>query len=238
MSWINRLRLSLGLVFVVALLGALLLSLNYSMARVTSRTAQLMADTYTVGTDYSGIITKQYVTEGQHVSAGESLFLIKSSLLNTDLTSGTISKNDVAYSVDDQNQIVLKATNAGVVSDIAYLEGAFVPANKEVATVTRDNSLYAVAKYELTPPDYARIKNGDNVVVTLPNNQHVTASVFDISVENDNNTVQTVVKARVHGLDSATFTAGTPVSAELRLSGKTLYDTFKETVQKLFKPRG
>lgn len=238
MSWANRLRLFFGLIFVGLVLFGLLLALNFSLSNIGSRTAQLQADTFTVGTDYSGIITKQYVTQGQHVSAGQSLFLIKSSLLSSEIASGTLDKSDLAYSIDDQNQITLKATNPGTISDISYLEGAFVPANKEVATVTRDNSFYVEAKFELSPPDYARIHNGDLLTVTLPNNQKVDATVFDVSVESADNDVQTVIKARVKDLRSSTFTIGTPVSSELHLSGKTLYDSTKESLQKLFKPRG
>ncbi len=238
MSWTNRFRLFFGLLFVGLVLFGLLVALNFSLSNISSRSAQLRADTITIGTDYSGIITKQYVIQGAHVSAGQPLFVIKSSLLNNGIASGTINKADLAYSVDNQNQITLKATNAGTVSNISYIEGAFVPANNEIATVTRDNSFYVVAKFELSPPDYARIHNGDLLSVTLPNNQRVQASVFDVSVESVGTDAQTVIKARVKNLPKSSFTIGTPVSCELHLSGKTLYDSTKQTLEKLIKPRG
>lgn len=238
MNWKNRLKLFVGLIGVGVLLFALTLLLNYSMTYIESRSAQLMTDTYTVGSEYSGIITKQYVTSGQHVKAGQSLFLLKSNLLNSDLSNAPINKNDGASNLDDQNQIVLKATNDGTVSDIAYLEGAFVPANKEVATIARDNSMYVTAKYYLSPPDYARLKNGDYTTVTLPNNQKILATIFDISVQNNDNSVETTVKARLSNSSQITFTSGTPVSVELTLGGKTLYGSVREGFIRMFKPKG
>jgi multidrug resistance efflux pump len=239
MSFRKRFRLAFGILVVLAILGGLVVYLNYSMAHVSSVSAKLLTDSYTIGTDYSGIITKQYVTEGQHVNSGDKLFAIKSSLLSSDVASGSIAKNDIAYSLDSQNNIILKATGSGTIADIAYLEGSFVPANKEVATITKAGSLYVQASYSLSPPDYARVHNGDIVKVTLPNDQTVNAVVFDISVQSSGNTVQTVVKARVKGLDSSSaFTAGTPVTTELQLSGKTLYNSLNEGAKKLFQPKG
>jgi multidrug resistance efflux pump len=239
MSVRNRLRLITGIFFVLTLLGVLLLYLNYSLAHVSSMSAKLLSDQYTVGTDYSGIITKQYVSEGQHVNTGDKLFVIQSSLLNADLASGSISKNDIAYSLDNQNDIVLKSTGSGTISNIAYLEGSFVPANKEIATITKTGSLYVQASYSLSPPDYARIRNGNTVQVTLPNDQKVSASIFDISVQSSGNLVQTIIKARISGLDtSSAFTDGTPVTTELQLNGKTLYSSLRESLQKIIQPHG
>ena len=239
MTWFNRFRLFFGIIFVVALVGALLVYLDYSLAHVTSSSAQIMSNSYTVGTDYSGIVTKQYVQEGQHVLTGQPLFEIQSSVLAADLANGTVNKDAVSYTINGNNDIVLKATENGTVSSIMYLQGAFVPASKEVATITVDGSLYVQAKYLLAPPDYARLKNGNILTVTLPNDQKVQATVFDISVQSNNNNVETIVKAHISGLtSSSSFTAGTPVSAQLKLDGKTLYDSLSEEVNKIIKPKG
>ncbi len=239
MSIINKLRLIGGFLFVLALLGALLLYLNNSMAHVSSVSATLLSDTYTVGTDYSGIITQQYVSEGQHVNAGDKLFAIQSSVLDADLTNGTVSKNNLGYSLDGVNNIILKSTGSGTVSQIDYIAGSFVPANKEIATITKDGSLYVQADYSLSPPDYARIKDGDVVSVTLPNDEKVPASVFNIAVQSSGQGVQTVIKARITGLDgNSAFTTGTPVTAELHLNGKTLYNSVRDDLQKIFQPKG
>lgn len=239
MSFRNRIHLILGILFVVLLTGGLLLYLDYSMAHVSSVSAKLLSDTYTVGTDYSGIITEQYVTVGQHVNAGDKLFTIQSSLLNADITSGTIAKNAVGYTLDNQNDIVLTATGSGTVSQIDYIAGSFVPASKEIATITKSGSLYVEASYILSPPDYARVKNGDIVQVTLPNDQKVSASIFNVSVQSSGENVLTVVDARLGGLDAGSaFSAGTPVSAELQLNGKTLYNSVRESLQKIIQPHG
>jgi hypothetical protein len=238
MTWGNRFRLFFGIIFVVALLGAGLVYLNYSMAHVSSQSAKLQSQSYTVGTDYSGIVDRQYVKEGQHVTTGQQLFEIKSALLQDALAKGSVTRNDLAYSINNDNEIVLKATGNGVISTIDYLEGAFVPAGKEVARITKDNSLYVEARYLLAPPDYARLKSGDYISVTLPNDQHLKASIFDISVVSSNNSAYTLVKAQLNGLGNDTsFVAGTPVSTKLHLRGKTLYDSLKQKVNDLIKPK-
>ncbi|MBL8121385.1 HlyD family efflux transporter periplasmic adaptor subunit [Candidatus Saccharibacteria bacterium] len=208
------------------------------MNNIQSRSASLGADTYTVGSDYSGIVTKQYVTVGEHVKTGQPLFRIKSTVLSTDLSNGTITKNDLAFAVDSDNQIVLEATNAGTVSTIDYREGAFVPANKEVAAVTRDNSSYVIAKFDLNPPDYARIHTGDTLRVTLPNNQKVSAVIYSLTVEKSGDDTLTIITARIKNFSNSQFSAGTPVSAQLQLKGKSLYASSKETLQRLLKPKG
>jgi len=235
----NRLKLIGGIGFVLALLGALVLYMNYSLSHVHSTNAMLLSDSYTVGTDYSGVITKQYVHTGDHVAAGQKLFVIKSSLLSSDIANQSLNKTNSAFSVDDDNNIVLKSTGSGTVADVAYLEGSFVPANKEIATIRIDNSVYVEANFKLAPPDYARLHSGDEVTVTLPNNQHISASVFNITVQNTDGVVQTVVKARLHGIGTGTtFSDGTPVNAELHLDGKNLYNSLREGLSKLIQPKG
>lgn len=239
MSFWKRLRFLGGILFVSLLLICLTAYLTYTMTHVRSSSATLKSDSYAVGTDYSGVILKQYIEPGDHVKTGQQLFLIKSSLLNSDLTSGSLKQNDIAFSVDKQNNIILKATVSGTVADVSYLEGSFVPANKEIANIRIDNSAYVEAYFKLAPPDYARLHDGDLVVVTLPNNQHVNAAVNDISVSNTNGATQTIVKARLQGSASGiAFSDGTPVSAELHLSGKNFYNTWREVLNELIQPKG
>lgn len=237
MTWRSRLKLIGGLFLVACTIYGLLIILNHNMNTIESRSAKLGADTYTIGTDYSGIVTKQYVSEGQRVSAGQPLFRIKSTLLANDLSSGSITKNDVAFSIDSDNQVVLKATNAGIVSNIDYIEGAFVPANKEVASIVRDDSTYVEAAFTVNPPDYARIHTGDILTVTLPNNQKVRAAIYGLAVSGNASGTQTIITARIQKLGKTQFTIGTPVTAELRMDGKSLYNTTKEMLQRLVQPK-
>jgi multidrug resistance efflux pump len=241
MSIWNRFRLLIGLVVVLLLVGVLFVYLDYSMSRVSATTAQLQADTYTVGTSYSGTVTQQYVHVGQKVKAGQNLFAIASDVFSSALASGQINKSGLSFTVDKNNNILLQANEAGTVTNIDYLQGAFVPANKEVATIAKVNSLYVQADYHLSPPDYNRVDNGSTVSVTLPNNQTVSAKVFYIAIVSNNNVATTLIKARMPTTASGedtNFNEGTPVTAVLHLNGKTFFKSLNSTADRLFHGHG
>ena len=237
MNWGNRFRLAIGLIIVFLVLLASSSYLTYHMTRIDSRFAELHNDTYGVGSDYSGIVVKQYVREGDRVKTGQPVFTIKSNLIKSDIANGPAKEQDGAYGINADNQIILKATNNGTVEKVNYLEGAFVPANQQIATIASDNSLYIIAKYKLSPPDYARIKVSDKVVVTLPNNEKYQAIIFEISVETVDNITKTIVKARLDKNVSTKFGSGTPVSVRLKLDGKSFYDQLSEKINELLQPR-
>ncbi len=235
----SKLKMLVGIVVTLVLVTGLLLYLSSSMLQVNSKSASLNAETFTIGTEYSGIIVKQYIKKGDIVTVGQELFEIKSSVLSDDLLTGAANAQDLTLKVNENNNIVLLASAGGTVSEIAYSEGAFVPANKEIAVITKAGSLYVEAIYKLAPPDYARLKKGDSLEVRLPNNAVVVGIITDISLRNSDNEVDTIVKADINAVksDNYTLTSGTPVSANLQLNGRTLYTIMLEKAKSLFKPR-
>lgn len=225
----------------IAIVVALTLYLNYSMSRVSSRSAQLASDAYSVGIEYPGVIEQQFAQVGQHVSRGDKLFELRSPTLQEAISQGLVTAQDLLFDVDAKTgQITVKATRNGTIQETDYVPGSYVPANMPIVKVSPDKSLYISARYKLTAPDYARIKRDSDVYVTLPDNTQFTAKVYDISLEQKDGIVDTVVKARVDQslLASSEFAPGTPVSTVWQLDNNTWYAGIQNFVESLIRPKG
>lgn len=238
MKFTTRLKFISGIVFVLALGAALFVYLDFSMSRIQSVDAQLKSDTYTVGIDYSGIVEKQYVDEGAYIKTKDPLFEVRSSTLADAIRNNEVAKSALLYSVTDDGNVLISAAANGRIQSIAYREGAFVPANSEIAIVNVENGLYISSTYKLSSPDYARINTKSNVVVTMPDNTTLDGTVYDISLETIDKQVVTTVKARVDqdAINKVAFSVGTPVKSTLYLDTKTWYSQIVSRAQSLFQP--
>lgn len=238
MNKTSKFKFALGIIMVFALVGGLLVYLQYSMSRASSQTAKIDANSYSVGVDYSGIIEKQYIEEGQTVKAGDSLFEIRSSALADAIANKKIEVTTLVFDVTKDGNILLKATNPGIVSTINYREGTYVPANSELANISLTDSLFVTATYRLSPPDYARIKKGSLVTVTLPDNKKLTARVFDISLVSKDNDVETIIKAKFSqtDIDAFTFSVGTPVLTVLHFEDGSWLQSLIDKTRALLQP--
>jgi hypothetical protein len=239
MKFTSRLKFMFGIIIVLLLVGALVLYLNNSMSTSHSTKAELAADASSIGTDYPGLIVKQNVEEGDKVTKDQTLFELKSGQLSESLANKTVSAASLPFSIDSTSgNILIKASDAGVMEKINYRSGSFVPAGGIIATVNTVGSLHVVAYFKLSPPDYARISKNSKVSLTLPDNTKMEATVFDISLVSNGNRVDTVVKGRIKNADISDyrFSVGTPVQATLQLSTSTWYQTVYEYILQLFKP--
>jgi hypothetical protein len=232
----NRIRLIIGVLLVIAVVFGLFVYLNYSMSNRTSRTAQLDTDQYVVSVDYGGTVEKQFIRTGDTVEANDALFEINSPTLQSQLDNDSRSESDLLYSLTDEGNILIQAANSGVVRNVQFPEGSYVPDNGQLATLTITGTDYVTAKYSLNAPDYARINKDNPLVVTLPDNTMLEAKVFDITLERSGDTVLTVVKARFGETASipATFSSGTPVSATWELEYDGLYKSIADRVRAVF----
>lgn len=234
----NRLKFLGGIVAVIALCAALFVYLDYSMSRIQSIDARLDSDTYTVGIDYSGIVEKQYVDEGAYIKSGDPLFEIRSSTLADAIRNNEVAKASLLYSVSDNGNVLVSAAANGRIQSIAYRQGAFVPANSEVAVVNSERGLFISSSYILSSPDYARINMNSKVAVTMPDNKKIEGTVYDISLETIDKQVVTTVKTRVDqdAINQTTFAVGTPVESTLFLDTQTWYSRIASAVQSLLQP--
>jgi hypothetical protein len=241
MKFTSRLEFICGILFVLLLVGALILYLNNSMSQSHSTKAELAADASAIGTDYPGLVVKQNVEVGDKVTKGKTLFELKSAQLTESLSNKTVSLSSLPFTVDSTTgNILIKASDDGVIEKLNYRAGSYVPAGGILATVNTVGSLHAVAYFKLSPPDYARISKSSKLSLKLPDNTSMEATVFDISLVSNGDHVDTVVKARIKDADISDFrfSVGTPVQATLQLSTTTWYQTIYNYVTQLFKPTG
>lgn len=239
MKFTTRIKFLLGIVIVILGVGLLILYLINSMSIARSSKAVLAADASSIGTDYAGLIVQQNVEEGDKVQKGQTLFEVKSAQLNEAIANKTVSVDSLPFAVNpDNNDILLKASDDGVVQKINYRQGSFAPTGAILATVNTVGSLYVIANFKLSPPDYARISKDSKLEITLPDNTRMEATVFDISLVSGEGHVDTVAKARIKDADISDFrfSVDTPVQATLHLSNASWYQTILDGLQKLFKP--
>lgn len=230
----------MGIVFVLLLVGGLLLYLNSTMSEVHSYKAELGADAVTIGTDYPGLVVKQPVEEGDRVSKGQILFEIRSPQLTASLADHTTVAASLPFTLDIvTGDIILKASDDGVIQKINYRAGSYAPLGGVLATINTVGSLYVAGHYRLTPPDYARIAKGKALAVTFPDNSKVQARVYNISVASNGTAVDTIIKARLQSADinDFRFSVGTPVEASLKLTNKTWYQGLLDLGHQLLKPK-
>jgi multidrug efflux pump subunit AcrA (membrane-fusion protein) len=232
MTWRKRIGLALGLLSVVVLAAGLTMIVNSNSGKVAGKSASLMAEDYPVGTDYSGTITEQFVKVGDQVTAGQPLFEVQSAALERDLAQGLVNKDNLTHEVKGDNTLVITATNAGQVQDVAFADGAFVPANTTIATVQEAGTMYVEADFLLSAKDYSRVPAQATLDIILPNNQKISAQVGQIQVRTENGEARTLIRAYSDELANGTglFAVGTPVQATLHLTNDGIVTDLTDTV--------
>ncbi len=223
MTWRSNLKLFIGLAVIIALVLGLTVIFTQRQAQVASVSASIEAERYPVGIDYGGTLITSYITEdNQRVNEGDVLFTIQSPSLQADLAEGLLKPETVAYSVTDDGTITLTAAVAGTVKDVEAKPGSFVQAGQVLATIEKAGSLFVVAQYELTGRDYSRIGDGAAVELLLPNGASVDGAVSTIDVETVEGQAETTIRIESSSLTDGAYnglvTAGTPVTATLKLS--------------------
>jgi multidrug resistance efflux pump len=241
MTWGNRFRLLFGLIVVVALVATFTLVFNQRQQQATSTSATIGAESLPVGTDYGGMVTHQYVKNGDQVVKGQKLFDVQSLRLQQDVAAGLISSTTAAYPVSRDGTATLLATVSGRISSISVEEGAFAQAGAVLAHIDRAQSLYIEAQYTLTARDYARITDGAPVQILLPNQRTLQGKVGRIEVHTVNgsaqSTIHVVSSQLVEGSDNGLVAPGTPVVATLHLRDDGILsgpgDAFSDLLRKI-----
>ena len=236
----GKLRFFIGILVVILLVGGLTVYLNYAMSISHSVKATLDAQARAIGTDYSGLVVKQHVEEGQEVAKDDVLFEIDSLELKQGLSSGTISATGLPLNPDTQN-LQLRANNSGVVDEIFFREGAYIASGAVIASVFVVDSLFVKAHFQLSPPDYARIEKDKPIELLFPDNTTKKAEITSINLESseDEENVDTVITAKILDADMSDFrfSVGTPVDATLYLKQDAWYQNILNFFKGLFTPR-
>ncbi len=239
MKFATRLKLILGIITISIICAGLFVYLDYSMSRASSVEAQLQSDSYTVGIDYSGVLTKEYVDEGSFVKTNDPLFELRSQTLSDAIRNNDVAKASLLYSLTDNGRVLISAAAPGQVQTISFREGAFVPANSQIAEINSEDKLYISATYRLSPPDYARLNKNSKVKIVFPDNTVVDGAVYDISLDTIDKQILTTIRARFDRarVNTNTFSVGSPVETSLYLDNKTWYNKLMVSVMTAFNPK-
>lgn len=221
MTWKNRVKLFVGLIGVIVIVAALTVVFNQRQAQVTSVSASIEADRYPVGTDYGGTLIERFVDDGDAVAEGDKLFTLQSPSLQADLAEGLVQPDTIAYQVTPEGVVTLTATVNGTVAGITTERGSFVQAGQVLATVNQAGSLFVAADYVLSSRDYARIEDGAQVEIALPNQALIRGAVSSIEVTTTAGAAETSLRIDSDELEDGAFnnlvSRGTPVTARLAL---------------------
>lgn len=221
MTWSTRIRLVLGVLMVVVVVGALTVALSHRKGEVTAGSAEIDAVTYAVGTDYAGAVVEQFVERGDVVAAGDPIATIQSNDLVRDLTDGIVVSSTEVFRVNADSTLTVSSPVAGVVMSTDALTGAYAPAGGAVATIAAVDTLFVSAEFRLSPADFARIEQGAPVVVTLPDDALLQGTVGAVEATTvDGIAVATVaveVSAEQFAAQEVFVSPGTPVTATMEL---------------------
>lgn len=240
MTWQNRLKLVVGVCVVLLIVSTATYFFTLRQGQAVSVSAHVEAETYDVGTDYPGIVTRSYVKTGDAVAPGDPLFVIDSLQLARDVATGalTIRNNDVT----PEGELTVRATVAGTVTALDVNEGAYVASGVPVATIERDEALSATAVFVLAPRDFGRIENNAVVDLILPNGRVAHGTVSSLSVQTiDGSAHVTVAIATddlVDGADNGLVQDGMPLEARLHLRQDGVFAGMKDAADDLLRKLG
>lgn len=222
MTWVSRLRLLAGMILVLVVAALATYHLNETRGRATSDSAQILAETYDVGSPYAGLVADHLVDVGDDVAEGDPLFVIDSAGLTYDLAHGLVTDPPEFTELDEQGRLVVLASGDGRVTELSAKRGTFVPSAVTLATVQRAGTLYVQGEYTLTAKEYARLPDGADVTITLPNDDVLAGNVERVEVTTTNGQAQAVVRVGsdelVDGAANGLVSAGTPVVVQVALS--------------------
>lgn len=221
MTWPNRLRLFVGLIFVFALVAACTVVFTQRQSRAESTTASMTAQEYEVGAVYAGTVTAAHVVVGDEVATGDVLFEVRSPALARDLATDAVTAADLGVDVTTDGTYTVTATIDGTVSEATAPVGDFVPSGAVIARIQESGSLAVSAEFTLTARDYGRIEEGSVVDLRLPDDRTIVGKVDAIDVDTVAGRATSIVTVESTALAAhqigGLFQPGTPVVATLHL---------------------
>jgi hypothetical protein len=200
-----------------------------------TRQSNINADSYVLGFDYSGIITSEPVKKGQYVHKGDALAYIKSSSLLVDINANKISKSDLTYPLSEDNQIIMQATQDGVLTDVNFLAGSYVPANQTIFKITASQAPYVVSRYDLSRTDFQKLNLKTELQVKLPSGRLVVSPIRQIMVDTSSNNTGSSVRVDIQSAidPDRNLLIGSPVEATLHLEKQTKLQKFLHYIRGL-----
>lgn len=230
MTWGNRIRLTLGLVFVLALVAALTFVYTERESSALSETATFTAADLPMGTDYGGRVTETMVEVGDTVSEGDPLVTLESNEREDELqqeadaaesaadraaeaadadgaTAADVEEAedlaDEAFEAADRvdDTWTVTASASGTVADIPVGQGGYIPAGGNVTSLYEQDSLGVEAELTLSPRDYDRLEDGAAATIQLPDRSELSGTVDTVESTTEEGAARAVVTIASATLD-------------------------------------
>ncbi|MBX9471091.1 HlyD family efflux transporter periplasmic adaptor subunit [Microcella sp.] len=235
MTWSTRFRLFFGTILVVALVAALTVALSQRKGEATATSAQIDAVNYGVGSDYPGPVVEQFVSRGDLVNPGDPIATIQSNDLLRDLNDDLVVQSTEVYRVNADGTLTVTSAVTGIVLDVEVPQGAYAPAGASIASIAATETLSVTAEFRLTPTDFARIYEGAQVVVALPDGTQLIGEAGPVettTADGDAIAVVTVLidQRQFDELDNFIL-PGTPVNATMDLRNDDALAAFTDAVR-------
>jgi multidrug efflux pump subunit AcrA (membrane-fusion protein) len=231
-NFVKRLKLVFGIILLTITCASLVVYENANIANVGASSANLIVPTYSVGSEYAGTVTKQYVNLGDSVKDGQALFELKSDQLSAAIASGELRSVNLTNKLADDGAIILTAQHSGVIASVNYLKGSFVAAGMPLATIKSTDSASVRASFELSGPQYAKLVPNTPLLIKFGGTT-LTAHITGISQRSRNAHTFTIVDATLPSISKGQtiYGAGTPLIAHMTLNTNTLYHRLRRSVQ-------
>lgn len=237
MIWQNRLKLLVGLVVIVAIVAVSTMVFNRRQSEMQSTSATIAADEFTVGTDYGGTVTGQFVRAGDRVRKGERLLSVRSLALLQELARNPVQFETTVYTVQTDGTMTFLATVDGVVATVDTKLNDFVQAGQDLVTIDRAGSLTVTAEYTMTSKDYERLQRGAVVDIGLPDGTVVPGRVASVAVQTVAGKAATTIEVESDRLVESGGTGlvrpGTPVDAVVHLREDPLVTGLQDAIRDL-----
>ena len=232
MTFKSVIKIIFGLIAIAGLMIVLLLYVEKQVNEVGAKDAIIIKDTYSVGSDYTSILMNQHVEIGDEVAVGQDMFTLSSSRLKQAINQNEVDVNDLAYPLNENGNVIIKAARQGYVRDVLYREGSFIPANSEIALIEVGGDFNAKATFELSPKQYARINNDTKLGVYLPDGTYKEANISSMSVDSEQGDRMFSITAKMsQENDRLELSSGTPIKAKLVLGENKYYQRAVSYVQ-------
>jgi len=220
MTWANRFRLWGGLLGVAVLVAAFTVVFAQRQAAAVSQSAEILAATYDVGTDYGGTIVAVNAEVGDEVTAGDVVFEIDSARLRRDIADELVDAAQLENVTEEGHYLVL-ATVDGILASLEVQPGGYAQDGSMLGTLYDADSVSVVAQFSMTRRDFGRVATGASVELLLPDEREVTGTVESVEVLTVQGEAQATVVITSDELQDAAWDGliipGAPVQAEVQL---------------------
>ncbi len=228
-------RYVFGISLVIALTAGLTIYQDYKSSYSASTSSEVNADDFSIGVEYPGLITKTFVKEGDEVKKGQTLATFKSTILLNQLSEAKIAPRDLNYPLADNGELALTVAKDGIVKDIAFSSGSFVPGNKAIFTLVDRNSKYIVSRHLLATRDLRLLNRNRRIEVKQFDGNTITLQIrqIDIAISGSNYLV-TLESTPVIESDLAGAEIGSPLPARIILKDQSLWTILNDRAQQFY----